>query len=314
MRENIQLISIVLFAGAGGETTGNDLARIDGEKVLLTIAAVNHDSIAIESHAMNHLSVNHFVEDVRKLNVHKINDILDYYMKKYPHAKVKLQASLECTNFSKAKGGLPRDADSRTLAETLYMSWDVQEKAFRHGDSYIQILDPDYIIIENVEEFMSWGPLNENGKPISKRAGSDYVKWCNTIKDMGYNYDWRILNSADYGAYTSRKRFFGIFAKPDCPIVYPTSTHAKKPLVKGMFGELKKWKAVREVLDLQDHGNTIFGRKKDLSEKTLARIYAGLIKYVAGGNIANPNGIKVCMMLLTPLIKRFRITAGWISG
>ena len=101
----------------------------------------------------------------------------------------------------------------------------------------------------------------------------------------GYNYDWRLLNSADYGAYTSRKRFFGQFAKKGLPIAFPIPTYSKNG-DSGMFQIYKKWKPVREVLDMNDVGQSIFARKKPLCEKTLKRIYAGLIKFVAGGKDA----------------------------
>lgn len=189
----------------------------------------------------------------------------------YPMAKVVLWASLECTNFSRAKGGLPRDADSRTLAEHLFR--------------YIEALAPDYIQIENVEEFMSWGDLDENGKPISRDKGRLYTNWVDNVKAYGYKFDHRILNAADYGAYTSRKRFFGIFAKSYLPIVWPKSTHSKTG-GGDLFGSLEKWKPVKDVLDFDDEGESIFNRKKPLSPKTLERIYAGLIKFVAGGKDA----------------------------
>lgn len=101
----------------------------------------------------------------------------------------------------------------------------------------------------------------------------------------GYRFDHRILNAADYGAYTSRRRFFGIFAKGSLPIVFPEPTHCKEG-ASGLFGQLKRWKPVREVLDFSDEGESIFGRKKPLVEATLERIYAGLIKFVAGGKDA----------------------------
>ena len=109
--------------------------------------------------------------------------------------------------------------------------------------------------------------------------------WVNKVKRYGYNYDFRIMNAADYGAYTSRKRFFGIFAKHGLPIVFPEPTHSKTGGTD-LFGETKKWKPVRDVLDFEDEGKSIFNRKKPLSENTLKRIYAGLIKFVAGGNSA----------------------------
>ena len=188
---------------------------------------------------------------------------------KYQDAHVVLWASLECTNFSKAKGGMPRDADSRTLAEHLFR--------------YIETLKPDYIQIENVEEFMCWGDLDENGKPVSKDKGTSYLRWVKNVCNYGYDFDWRILNAADYGAYTSRKRFFGQFAKSGLPIVFPLQTHAKNGDDGSMFQMFHKWRAVRDVLDIDDDGESIFAKKKPLCEKTLERIYAGLIKFVAGG-------------------------------
>ena len=179
-----------------------------------------------------------------------------------------LWASLECTNFSKAKGGQPRDADSRTLAEHLFR--------------YIEAIDPDYIQIENVEEFMSWGPLDERGKPVSRTRGRDYLRWVCNVRRYGYDFAHRLMNAADYGARTTRKRFFGIFAKHGLPIVFPEPTHCKT-VIPGMFSTLKKWNPVKDVLDFTDEGASIFGRKKPLAENTLERIYAGLIKFVAGG-------------------------------
>ena len=132
---------------------------------------------------------------------------------KYPEALVVLWASLECTNFSKAKGGQSRDADSRTLAEHLFR--------------YIDAIDPDFVHIENVEEFMSWGDVDENGKPISMDRGRSYLRWVKNICKYGYSYDWKICNSADDGAYTARKRCFGQFAKKGLPISWPEPTHAK---------------------------------------------------------------------------------------
>jgi len=151
-----------------------------------------------------------------------------------------------------------------------------------HLFRYIEAIEPDYIQIENVEEFMSWGAIDENGKPLSKDKGRSYTRWVNKVKRYGYEFEHRILNAADFGAYTSRKRFFGIFAKRGLPIVFPEQTHSKTGEA-GLFGSLKRWKPVRDVLDFEDEGKSIFTREKPLSERTLERIYAGLIKFVVGG-------------------------------
>ena len=230
---NIKLLYIDLFCGAGGTTTGVEQAEFDGQACAKVIACVNHDVNAIASHQANHPHTLHFTEDIRTLNLSNLITHLRKMKAKYPAALVVLWASLECTNFSKAKGGLPRDADSRTLADHLFR--------------YIEEIDPDYIQIENVEEFMSWGDMDEKGHPISKLKGRSYIRWTNKVMSYGYNYDWRLLNSADYGAYTSRKRFFGQFAKKGLPIAFPIPTYSKKG-DSGMFQIYKKWKPVREVL------------------------------------------------------------------
>jgi DNA (cytosine-5)-methyltransferase 1 len=284
-----KFIVIDLFCGAGGTTTG-----FDNVEECAVIACVNHDENAIKSHAANHPDAEHFTEDITLMygsvwkGIHfKSPELLhmmrmvDLYRAFYPEVKVVLWASLECTNFSKAKGGQARDGDSRTLAN--------------HMDRYYVPLEPEYIMIENVVEFMAWGPLDENGKPISRKNGVDFMRWCNHVCSFGYANEWKELNSADFGAYTSRNRLFGIFGKDDSPIVWPEATHEKrgkgrvKSIQEGMFKEYSPklpWKAVKEVLDFSDEGKSIFERKKALSDKTLERIYAGLIKFVAGGKEA----------------------------
>ena len=267
----MKLLYIDLFCGAGGTSTGVENARYEGRQCAKVIGCVNHDANAIASPAANHPAAMHFTEDIRTLELSPMIAHIAKMRKLYPDAFVVLWASLECTNFSKAKGGQPRDADSRTLAEHLFR--------------YIEAINPDYIQIENVEEFMSWGDLDENGKPISKDAGRLYQQWVANVCGYGYRFVHRILNSADYGAYTSRRRFFGIFAKGSLPIVFPEPTHSKEGAA-GLFGRLHRWKPVREVLDFSDEGESIFGRKKPLVDATLERIYAGLIKFVAGGKEA----------------------------
>ena len=276
MTDNIKLLYIDLFCGAGGTSTGVEKATFHGDKCAKVIACVNHDANAIASHAANHPDALHFTEDIRTLELSPLVAHTERLRLLHPDAYLVLWASLECTNFSKAKGGMPRDADSRTLAEHLFR--------------YIEALRPDYIQIENVEEFMSWGDMDENGHPISKDKGKSYVRWVNNVCKYGYYFDWRILNAADYGAYTSRKRFFGQFALHGLPIAFPKATHTKCPAKyeHSLFpaDNMQPWKPVREVLDLNDEGESIFGRKKPLVDKTLERIYAGLIKFVAGGKDA----------------------------
>jgi DNA (cytosine-5)-methyltransferase 1 len=255
----MKFIVIDLFAGAGGTTTGIEAAKVNNQKIAEVIAAINHDDYAIKSHAANHPNVKHYIEDIKDFDVNKLPEI-----KSNEETRVVMWASLECTNFSNAKGGLPRDADSRTLAE--------------HLPRYIIKVNPDYLIIENVREFMAWGPLDETGKPISRDKGRDYLRWIKKIQSYGYDYDYRLINSADLGAHTSRKRLFIIFSKYHVPAAFPIAEYCKK-------GDLlPKYKPVKECLDFSDKGRSIFGRKKPLSEKTYRRIYFGCVKHIAAGD------------------------------
>jgi DNA (cytosine-5)-methyltransferase 1 len=265
---------IDLFCGAGGTTTGIHLAEANA----IVLACVNHDAKAIAAHEANHPNAVHFTEDIRDFAVVlKIKKLVDEIRDKDPNCKINIWASLECTNYSKAKGGQPRNADSRTLAEHLFM--------------YIDELNPDYLYIENVREFMAWGPLDVFCKPVSKDKGKDYLKWVNNIKKRGFNFDYRLLNAADFGAYTSRERFFGQFAKKGMPINWPQATHSKKVnSTPGLFEKPRtKWKAVREVLLLDIEGESIFNRKKPLVDNTLERIYAGLVKFSSEVNFTYRN-------------------------
>lgn len=260
----IDIAFIDLFSGAGGTTTGIEHSKFKGKKIAKVVLCVNHDAVAIESHLANHPDAIHLVEDVRKVKMDTLIPLIKEIRRVYPKIKICLWASLECTNFSKAKGGQPRNADSRTLA------WDLLR--------YIITIKPERIYIENVEEFMSWGPLNSLGKPESKLAGTDYLDWIESIKKCGYQYEFKIINSADLGAYTARKRYFGQFVQDGEIIKWPVLTHEK--VTKKSSGLLTDWKAVRDVLNLDTHGQGILIRKKPLSEKTLERILIGANKFV----------------------------------
>lgn len=298
---NPSFLVVDLFCGAGGVTTG--FAMSGKAKV---IACVNHDHTAILSHWANHPEVNHFEEDMRVLNLEALVLICNHYRALYPRAKLILHGSLECTNYSKAKGGLAKDADSRTLADELHR--------------YIRAINPDMVTIENVVEFMDWGPLQIKPKrnyitdegwqateltmmknkhketvygwiPIPELKGTDFKRWCNEMCEHGYKMDWVEMNAANYGAYTSRNRLYGCFAVPEIPIVWPTKTHNKL----GNKG-LQKWNAVKEKIDFKDEGYSIFYRstnmnipkafRQDICENTLERLLKGCIKHIAGGNKA----------------------------
>lgn len=279
--KTIDFLLIDLFCGGGGTTLG---AEMSGR--CKVVAAVNHDPVCILTHAENHPHCLHMQEDIRTLDISPILEALKREQAKHPSAKVILWASLECTNFSKAKGGLPRDADSRTLAD--------------HLPRYLQVINPDYVWIENVEEFCSWGDLDDNGKPCSRYEGKEYHRWVGDMCAFGYEYTSRLINSADFGAYTSRVRLFGSFHRPGMPFRFPEPTHIK-PSKKSvnMFG-FPAWKPVREVLDLGNVGRSIFNRSKPLVDKTILRITKGIKKFSPQPMVQVHNSPGYCTSLEDP--------------
>ena len=271
-------IKFDLFAGFGGTALGDEQAEINGDRICKVIGCINHDELAINNHRLNFPHITHFKEDVRNVDLAELKSLADFQRQLHPKALLVLSASLPCPHFSKALGNKPKDENIRTLGYSLYMKYDHLNEKHYEGDSYIQVLDPDIIIIENVEEFLSWGPLNDNNRPITKMNGQEWMKWKEGICSLGYRCEWRELDSANYGAFTRRNRLFIIFAKPGVPIAWPEATHAKE-VVGGMFGSLQKWKAVRDVLDLNDTGESIINRKKKLADKTIFGLIKGIKKF-----------------------------------
>jgi DNA (cytosine-5)-methyltransferase 1 len=279
----LQYLLIDLFCGAGGTTTGAELSG-----VCKVIAAINHDPIAIESHAANHSGVMHVTEDILIADIEPLKKCIAYWQKIYPHAKLIIWASLECTNFSNAKGGLARDADSRALANGMFR--------------FLNQLNPDLFLVENVREFMSWGDLDDNGKPVAKLNGRDYIRWVKTVQSFGYQHDWRMLCAADFGGVTIRERYFGAFWKPSIRFAWPERTHAKKKSTGAMFSDaLKPWRPVSEVLDFSDLGQSIFNRKRPLVDKTINRILSGLKKFHAQPTVMVCNSPGYCAPVTQPI-------------
>lgn len=235
------------FAGGGGASVGIEMAL--GRPVDI---AINHDEQAIRMHRTNHPQTLHLTEDIFKVD-----------LEKYVHGQhvALMWASPDCTSHSKAKGGQPRKQGLRILPWAVY----------KHARKIL----PDVIIMENVEEIQQWGPLDENGRPIPERKGEEYQKFISSMKSLGYDFDSRELVAADYGAPTTRKRWYAIFRRDGKPIVWPEPTHSKT----GTNGK-KKWVPVSSVLNFSDLGNSIFGRKKPLAENTMRRTARGLEKFV----------------------------------
>jgi len=231
-----------LFCGGGGATTG--AFSVPGVHV---VWALNHSKNAIATHSLNHPETKHYRADIREQDEHELEEVFGIWM------------SSECTNFTRAKGGKTLDFGSRTLPNELFR--------------YAQHTNAQVLIVENVREFLEWGPIDDNGRPINSLKGQHYKEWVATLQNMGFDhYDYRVLDSADYGAYTSRKRYFGIFTR-GIPIQWPSQTHSKS-------GDgFKPWRACKDKLEMNNKGRSIFDRKEPLCVNTLKRIAAGIKKY-----------------------------------
>ncbi len=235
------------FAGGGGASVGIEMAL--GRSVDI---AINHDPAAILMHKTNHPHTIHLTEDIFKVDLQKYT--------KGRHVGL-AWFSPDCRSFSKAKGSAPRSASIRMLP------WAV----FHHAQKIL----PDVIIMENVEEIQQWGPLDESGRPIKELEGTEYNRFITAMKSLGYVFDSKELVAADYGAPTTRKRWYAIFRRDGLPIVWPKPTHSKDGI-----NRLKPWVPVSSVLDFSNIGKSIFGRKKPLADKTMNRIARGFDKYV----------------------------------
>lgn len=244
------LTAFDFFAGGGGASLGLHRAGIN------MLAALNHSPVAIATHEANFPGAKHMLCDIR-------------VQKSWGLGQADIMwASPDCTHHSIAKGGQSRDAKERALAEEL--------------PRFAYNLNVNCIMVENVKEFLDWGPVIEVGGkmlPDRTRKGEYYRAWVASLAELGFvNYEYRLLNSADFGVPQSRLRYFGIFTRRGVAINWPVPTHDRH----GKNG-LPKWTAVRTVLDLEDKGRSIFTEwGKPIADKTLRRILAGLRKHVIG--------------------------------
>ena len=243
------------FCGCGGATTGFELKakQLGLDHVSL---AVNHWDIAINTMTANHPKVKAVRADMMTLLPSDVlGGQLDFFW-----------ASPSCTHHSRAKGGRPRENQLRSQPELLY--------------PWIDYGRPKFIVIENVPEFVEWGPLNAKNMPIKKMKGKFFIHFIEGIKLRGYDVDWQVVCCADYGDATTRKRLFIKAVRHGCgKIEWPHPTHAENP-EPDLFGtKLKKWRAIRECLDFDDIGKSVFNRKKPLAEKTMRQIADGMRKY-----------------------------------
>lgn len=239
------------FAGGGGASTGIELAI--GRSVDV---AINHDPDAIAMHTANHPNTKHYCEDVFDIDPQEVTQ----------GRKVALcWLSPDCKHFSKAKGGKPVDKKIRGLA-WIAVRWAVKVR-------------PRVIILENVEEFKSWGPLKDN-RPDPERKGQTFSIFVKQLEKEGYKVEWRELKACDFGAPTTRKRFFMIARCDGQEIVWPQPNYGQRNSLEVEQGLLKPYKSAAEIIDWSVPGKSIFGRKKPLVENTLKRIGRGLKKFV----------------------------------
>jgi DNA (cytosine-5)-methyltransferase 1 len=241
-----------MFCGAGGSSTGTMLAAQELDmKVNLT--AINHWERAIETHAANYPGAEHLCQSVEHIDPTRA----------VPGQRLDLLwASPECTHYSIARGGRPRSDQSRASA-WLILKW-------------LSELYVERVIIENVPEFLSWGPLDATGHPIQSQKGKIFRAFVSSLRSLGYTVDWKILCAADYGDPTTRRRLFIQAVKGRKRIVWPQITHIDG--TENLMG-YQPWRPARDIIDWSIPGTSIFDRKKPLVDATVRRIAAGIEKY-----------------------------------
>lgn len=245
-----------LLCGAGGSSTG--CARALRELGLdMELVCVNHWPTAIETHKRNHPEARHYVQDIATVRPHLI----------VPEGHLDLlMASPTCTHHSVARGGKPTSDQQRSDP------W--------HIITWLTELRVKRIIIENVWEFIGWGPVDPvTGKPIKSRKGEYFCAWIETLCRLGFEPEWKKLNAADFGDATTRSRFILMARSDGRTVSWPVPTHVRRDAKLAPFAGMHTWRPAREIIDWSIKGKSIFARKKPLARKTLARIYAGAVKF-----------------------------------
>jgi DNA (cytosine-5)-methyltransferase 1 len=243
-----------LFAGAGGCSTGLlQAATKRGERVELV--AVNHWPTAVETHTRNHPEARHFCASIETVDPRVA----------VPSGKLDLLiAAPECTHHSTARGGKPINDQSRASA------WHIMR--------WLELLSVEHVLIENVPEFQTWGPLGRNGRPLKSRKGETFRAFISALESYGYRVEWKVLNAADYGAATTRRRLFIRASRGRKAIAWPQPTHSKTGAAT-LFGGRQKWRAAREIIDWSLPSQSIFARKRPLQPATIRRIIEGLRRF-----------------------------------
>ncbi len=265
------------FAGGGGTSTGIELALLRQVDV-----AVNHDPEAVAMHAANHPTTRHLCQSVWAVDPLDAVSFANDNGVVAPRPVRLAWFSPDCKHFSKAKGGKPVEKNIRDLA------WVVHHWVDRLGPA----LRPAIIMLENVEEFRTWGPLGDDGRPCPAGKGKTFDSWVAKLRRAGYRVQWKELRACDYGAPTSRKRLFLIARCDGQKIVWPKATHGKPgtPAVDG--GKLLPWRTAAEIIDWSIPCPSIFTRARPLKDATCRRIAAGIMRYVI--NAPHPFIVPVC--------------------
>ncbi len=249
------------FAGGGGASTG--IERALGRKIDV---AINHDAEAIAMHEANHPETRHLIQSIMAVDP----------LEATGGAPVALAwFSPDCKHHSKAKGGKPREKNIRDLAWVVPHWAERCLKGTPNGRGAI-----DLIILENVEEFRQWGPLDEAGHPIKERRGEEFDLWVRKLRKLGYKVEWKELRACDYGAPTSRKRLFLIARRDGLPIMWPQPTHGKPGTPEVESGWRQPWRTAAECIDWSIPCPSIFDRKRPLKDATHRRIAHGVMRYV----------------------------------
>lgn len=238
------------FAGGGGASSG--IEKAFGRKIDI---AINHDPEAIALHKANHPDTEHHCESVWDVDPREVTKGRPVGLAWF---------SPDCKHFSKAKGSTPVNKNIRGLA------W----VAIRWAST----VRPRIIMLENVEEFKTWGPLDESNQPDKSRTGETFSNWKSQLVELGYQVEHKELIAADYGAPTIRKRLFLIARCDGNPITWPEQTHTNPDILHS--AKLKHWRPASECIDFSIPVKSIFERKKPLADNTMKRIARGIQRFV----------------------------------
>lgn len=262
-----------LFCGAGGTSTGA-ISACERRGFRVDLTAVNHWKTATDSYLANYPSARVLCTGINDINPRELfrNRELDF-----------LLGSPECTHHSNAAGGRPINEQSRATAHCI-IRW-------------AEAVQPRVIIVENIPEFRSWGPLDSHQRPIKSRKGEIFEAWVKMLEACGYRVEWKILRAADYGVPTTRRRMFVQAVLGRTPMVWPDPTHADPHAEDFIEGTLAAWRGMDTQIDWSIEGRDIFETDKPLCANTMRRIWAGMkevgLKRIEGGGEGQPFIIEI---------------------